>query len=195
MTAVTSALGQRTASFSASSSRSGTIGRSAAAPREPARSPTPTAIANTLANQVTVRMARPPTTRCYVIVVSTLSELTRGLRSRVHPVLGTVKVTFLNSQTDRRRCGYTWNHGEAIWPALSRREVARSGGRAMDAADRARPSARARAIPGPARTALRHPAEVAGRPPTTDGASGAGGPRVLLETPAARHVRAHRPRA
>src|SRR5262245_55079716 len=57
MTAVTSAFGQRTASFRASSSKSGRIGGSVPDARGPGARTTPMAIVSTLANQCTERIS------------------------------------------------------------------------------------------------------------------------------------------
>src|SRR5215831_18577016 len=191
MTAETSAFGQETASFSASSSRSGTISRSAAIVRCPATSPTPTAIANTLANQYTERISRPPP-HGVGRPVSTQKELT-WTRDHVYTRRGVPsRLPFLNSQSGRGLCGYNRERGEAVWSTLPSREVARPGRRALDTPDRTGPAEGPRTIPGPPCSVVRHPAEAACRSLTANGTPRAGGARALLEAPAAGFVCPHR---
>src|SRR5262245_4647798 len=117
------------------------------------------------------------------------------MSSHVQPPGNTVKVTFMNRQTRRNRRGYTCEHGQTVRSALPRGEVARCGRRTLDAPHRARPAAGPRAIPGSPCPAVRYPAETPGRPPAANGAAGTGGAHALLEAPATRFVRPHRPRA
>jgi len=115
--------------------------------------------------------------------------------SRVHPELGRVKVTFLNSHTRPDESGYNRERGEAIRSTLPSREVAGSGRRALDTSHRAGSVARPRTIPGSPGAAVWHSAEATCRSLTANGASGARGTRALFETPAALLVHTHGPRA
>src|SRR5262249_41773999 len=124
--------------------------------------------------------------------VGTKKELTRDLRSRVHPARATVKVTFLNSRNGCHRYGYNPERGETIWSALPSREGARSDRRALDIADRTGPAEGPRAIPGPPCSAVRHPAEVACRSPAANAAPRAGDAGTLLEAPTACLIYAQR---
>src|SRR5262249_35568627 len=118
-----------------------------------------------------------------------------GLKSRVHPTRGTVKVTFLNSPNHRDRSGYNRDRGQTVWSTLPSREVARPGRRALDTPDRTGPAAGPRTIPGPPCPAVRHPAEATCGPLTANGAPGPRSARALLEAPTASLVCPHRPRA